>query len=274
MKLKLAVLALAGVFLSSCDNAVDVDEVSVEAEVEPTPVAYYEYLWCKRGENWTMESAQSFVADWNAELDGMENTLDSAFVYVPKNSENQNFDTVWVLRFPDKAAMEKGWSTYQESGADGRLQSMHPGVVECGNEVAENRFGFDMYSAVSTPDGFGDEEPYLVQGQFCNFNDGKGPEDLTRVIRDHFVPEIEAGRANGSYPSYWFMVGAPDFEREDRPDFIWMDYFANSEAMEKETGIYFGSESGNSIQAMFDEVSECTDQNQSDGFFLRRPESL
>ena len=191
MTLNLAVLALAGIFLSSCDNAVDVDEALVEAEVEPTPVAYYEYLRCKRGENWTMESAQSFVADWNAELDGMENTLDSAFVYVPKNSENQNFDTVWVLRFPDKAAMEKGWSTYQESGADDRLQSMHPGVVECGNEVAENRFGFDMYSAVSTPDGFGDEEPYLVQGQFCNFNDGKGPEDLTRVIRDHFVPEIE-----------------------------------------------------------------------------------
>ena len=186
MRLKLAGLALAGIFLSSCDNAVDVDEALVEAEVEPTPVAYYEYLWCKRGENWTMESAQSFVADWNAELDGMENTLDSAFVYVPKNSENQNFDTVWVLRFPDKAAMEKGWSTYQESGADDRLQSMHHGVVECGNEVAENRFGFDMYSAVSTPDGFGDEEPYLVQGQFCNFNDGKGPEDLAQVIQDHF----------------------------------------------------------------------------------------
>ena len=69
------------------------------------------------------------------------------------------------------------------------------------------------------------------------------------------------------------MVGAPDFDRENRADFIWMDYFANSDAMEKETGIYFGSDLGASIQAMFDEVSECTDQNQSDGFFLRRPES-
>jgi len=273
MRLKLAVLALAGIFLSACDNAVDLDEASVEAEVEPTPVAYYEYLWCKRGENWSMESAQSFVDDWNAELDGMENTLDGAFVYVPKEVENQNFDTVWVLRFADKLAMEKGWSIYQESGAEDRLQNNHPGVVECGNEIGQNRFGFDMYSAVTAPDGFADEEPYLVQGQFCNFNEGKGPEDLTRVIRDHFVPAIEEGRADGSYPSYWFMVGAPDFDRENRADFIWMDYFANSDAMEKETGIYFGSDLGASIQAMFDEVSECTDQNQSDGFFLRRPES-
>ena len=78
MRLKLAVLALAGIFLSACDNAVDLDEASVEAEVEPTPVAYYEYLWCKRGENWTMESAQSFIADWNAELDGMANTVDGS----------------------------------------------------------------------------------------------------------------------------------------------------------------------------------------------------
>ena len=127
MRLKLAVLALGSIFLYACDNAGDLDEVSVEAEVEPTPVAYYEYLWCKRGENWTMESAQSFVSDWNAELDGMENTLESAFVYVPKDAENQNFDTVWVLRFPDKAAMETGWSTYQESGADDRLHLRYLG---------------------------------------------------------------------------------------------------------------------------------------------------
>ena len=33
MRFKLAVLALAGIFLSACDNAVDVDEASVEAEV-------------------------------------------------------------------------------------------------------------------------------------------------------------------------------------------------------------------------------------------------
>ena len=273
MGFKLFFLALAGVVLSACDTGVKVEEATVEAEVAPTPVAYYEYLYCERGENWTMESAQSFVDDWNEELDGMENTLDSAFVYVPKDAENQNFDTVWVLRFPDKAAMEKGWSTYQESGTDDRLQSMHPAVVNCGNEVGQNRFGFDMYSALSAPDGFADEEPYLVQGQFCNFNEGKGPEDLTRVIRDHFVPAIEKGRADGSYPSYWFMVGAPDFEREDRADFIWMDYFSNADAMEKETGVYFGSETGNSIQAMFDEVSDCTDQSQSDGYVLRRPES-
>ena len=274
MRLKLAVLALAGIFLSACDNAVDVDEASVEAEVEPTPVAYYEYLWCKRGENWSMESAQSFVDDWNAELDGMENTLDGAFVYVPKEVENQNFDTVWVLRFADKLAMEKGWSIYQESGAEDRLQNNHPGVVECGNEIGQNRFGFDMYSAVSTPDGFADEEPYLVQGQFCNFNEGKTPDDLTAVIRDHFVPAIEEGKANGSYPSYWFMVGAPDFESENRADFIWMDYFSSAEAMEAETGIYFGSETGNSIQAMFDEVAECTEQQQSDGYILRRSDSI
>ena len=274
MRLKLAVLALGGIFLSACDSAVDLDEVPVEAEVEPTPVAYYEYLWCQRGENWSMESAQSFVDDWNAELDGMGNTLDSAFVYVPKEVENQNFDTVWVLRFADKLAMEEGWSIYQESGAEDRLQNNHSGVVECGNEVGQNRFGFDMYSAVSAPDGFADEEPYLVQGQFCNFNEGKTPDDLTAVIRDHFVPAIEEGKSNGSYPSYWFMVGAPDFESENRADFIWMDYFSSAEAMEAETGIYFGSETGNSIQAMFDEVAECTEQRQSNGYILRRSDPI
>ena len=40
-----------------------------EASATPEPAGYYEYLWCKNGENASDEAIASLVADWNAEID-------------------------------------------------------------------------------------------------------------------------------------------------------------------------------------------------------------
>ncbi|MBA59086.1 MAG: hypothetical protein CMQ40_07920 [Gammaproteobacteria bacterium] len=264
-------LVIAGFMISGCSKPEKPAEVAIAAEDAPAPVAYYEYLWCQRGENWSMDAAQSYVDDWNAELDAMDDTLEGAFVYVPRGWEDERFDTYWALRFSDKASSEQGWVTWLESGANDRLQENHPGVLEYGDEIGVNRFGWDLYSLMEIPSGFGDNEPYFVQSRFCTFNEGKNRKDLREVVRGQFLPEIQAGKQAGTYPSYWFMVGVPDFESTQPIDFVWIDYFDGAEAAETESGIYESSEEGQAIQSAFDAVTTCSEALPYDAYALRRP---
>ena len=84
MILRLSAIFFAGFFLSSCDNTnqstavgVGLDEKTLQAAT--TPAAYYEYLWCKRGNNWTPETSIAFVADWNAEISANVNVNDDMY---------------------------------------------------------------------------------------------------------------------------------------------------------------------------------------------------
>ena len=86
MTLRLAAIFFAVFFLSACDNTNQSGEIGGGLDDETlqaatTPAAYYEYLWCKRGDNWTQETSMKFVADWNAEIEKLENIVEGAFGY-------------------------------------------------------------------------------------------------------------------------------------------------------------------------------------------------
>ena len=99
MILRLSAIFFAGLFLSACDNTnqstnvgVGLDDKTLQAAT--TPAAYYEYLWCKRGGNWTQEASIEFVADWNAEIEKLENTVEGAFAYQPRGEADDRFDVL------------------------------------------------------------------------------------------------------------------------------------------------------------------------------------
>ncbi|MEL0048284.1 MAG: hypothetical protein VW867_06535, partial [Gammaproteobacteria bacterium] len=47
------------------------------------PDAYYEYLWCKQGPEYSEEAIANLVADWNEIMDASENSVTAAFGYRP-----------------------------------------------------------------------------------------------------------------------------------------------------------------------------------------------
>ena len=274
--LRTVLLIVMGLLVAACDRANQnpAEENDSAEAASPKPVAYYEYLWCKEGENNNDETVAAFVADWNKALDGMEQTLSGAFAYIPRGWKSEDFDGLWVLRWPDKDTMQRGWANYAESGTDESLAEAHPGVLACGNEAGVNRFGFDLYAPIEVPDGFANESPYFLQNQFCTFNEGKVPEDLTEVIREDFLPVIRAGKEQGIYSSYWFMVGVPDgFEPAQPMDFNWIDFWNTADEGPTETAFFEGTKDGQAVMERFNEVMTCSESQPWDGYVLRNAEA-
>ena len=70
-----------------------------ETAAETGPDAYYEYLWCNAGENFSQEKFAELTTNWNSVIDEMESPALAAFAYVPRDTEMDEFDGLWVLRW-------------------------------------------------------------------------------------------------------------------------------------------------------------------------------
>ena len=51
----------------------------------PEPAAYYEFLWCEFGENYSAESRDAYFADFNTIADSMTERGLGSFGYAPKD---------------------------------------------------------------------------------------------------------------------------------------------------------------------------------------------
>ena len=275
--LRLLIIIFGGFLISACNKSGDTEVAAESAAVEaanPEPVAYYEYLWCKQGENWSQDTSAAYISDWNKEIDAMSDNLDGAAGYVPRGWTDEGYDGLWVLRWADKAASDRGWAEYAASGAQERLEEKYPDRLDCGNTSGTDRFGFEMYAPIDAPDGFASDSNYFLRNQFCNFKEGKSVDDLRPVVRDQFVPSIQAGKAEGLYESFWFMLGVPDYEGEDVRDFNWIEFTETEEESATNESVFQGSDEGQKIVENFYDVVDCTEFQGWDGRILRRPSSL
>tara|TARA_A100001035_G_C27731296_1_gene476872 strand:+ start:68 stop:940 length:873 start_codon:yes stop_codon:yes gene_type:complete len=246
-------------------------------QAPPEPDAYYEYLWCKQGDNWSEQTMGALVSDWNGMLDGLENAPDASFGYAPDGWQDDNFDGLWVLRWASRDAMESGWADYASSGSQEKLNAAHPGVLECGAEQGVNRFGWFSYMPKDVPDTFDPSKPYYLTNQLCSFNDGKSREDLRAVVGQHFLPAVmEAAEVNPS-TTYWFRVERNDFDplAEYPVDFNWVNFWQTKEEAELSSQTFAQSENGMKVAEMMSEVATCTPTvAQPWNGYLFRPASM
>ncbi len=283
---KIMFFVLVGLLLGGCQEAekqeMPPQALQPEPELQPetqaaetaqvTPAAYYEYLWCNQGENYSTEALQAFVGDWNAAINETEDTVDAAAAYVPRGRKEDNYDGLWVLRWADKETSEKGWANYIASGTDAALQEKHPGVLECGSEAGVNRFGFDTYIPRPAPAGlFDGEPPYFVANQFCTFNEGKTGKDVRAAIQDHYIPFLEASAETNPGSTYHFMIGVPDFEPSQPMNFNWIHQWKTAAEGEAALARFNESEEGKAILSALNEAATCQDAQPWDAYFLRKP---
>ena len=74
--------------------APEVVEAAPTETAANAPDAYYEYLWCKQGEEFSQEKMAEFTAGWNTVIDGMDAPALAAFGYIPKGWETFVFQLV------------------------------------------------------------------------------------------------------------------------------------------------------------------------------------
>jgi hypothetical protein len=231
-----------------------------EAPEAPKPSAYYEFLWCEFGENYSAENRDAYFKDFNAIVESMTERGLASFDYAPQDWESEDFDALWVNRWPDKETSTQGWAEWQLAGGNEKLQAAHPDVLICGQEAGLNVFGYTTYIPKVLPAAFSPENPpYHVDNLFCSFNEGKGPEDMRTYLRNHYMPFLDRYTAENPGNSYWFSIGFPDFEPTvDYPhDFNWLNYF-NSSA-EAAAGIE-SYENETDLQNRMGEVVTCSDR--------------
>lgn len=259
-------------------TATETEPVSAEAYPPNEPDAYYEYLWCKQGSNFSSESYQAMVKDWNIMIDTLDHKVNAAFAYVPRGWEDPKFDGMWVLNWADKATMEAGWADYIAANGQQRMDEMHPDVLNCGSQTGIDRFGTTAYIPRDIPASFASaEDPYYLTNQLCSFNEGQSAADLRRVVRGTYMPMLDATAAANPDNSYFFRIGAPDFEPlADYPvDFNWTNLWQTAEEGEASSANFAASEEGQEVLAMFDEVATCNPQPAQawNGYVIRRAPS-
>ena len=259
-------------------TSVETEAAQAEEANVRGPDGYFEYLWCKSGENYNDETIAAFVAEWNGMIDGMTDQVNGAFAYLPREWEDENFDGLWVLRWKNKAHSEAGWSAYEASGADSLLLANHPGVLTCGNEAGKDRFGFDGYIPRAIPSSFdlSAEEPYFLTNQFCTFNEGKTGEDLREAVMGQYIPLLDEISKENQGSTYWFRVGVPDFELnpEQPVSFNWINFWQTAEEGEESFSRYNATEEGQNMNAIFEEIATCGDPQPWNGIVLRQPDSI
>jgi|TARA_B110000459_G_scaffold185727_1_gene216648 hypothetical protein len=273
---KITFFVLIGLILGGCQEAENQSGLEPETQAvetaQATPDAYYEYLWCKQGENYSTETSQAYVADWNAAIDELEDSPYASMAYFPRGWEADGYDGLWVLRWDDKGTSEKGWSNYVASGTEDTLQEKHPEVLKCGSETGVDRFGFDTYIPRSAPAEFSDvEPPYFVTNQFCTFNEGKSAKDVRAAIQGHYLPFLEASAETNPDSTYFFMIGRPDFEPAEPMDFNWINLWATVAEGEASQTAFNESDEGKAILSEMNEAATCQDAQPWDARFLRKP---
>ena len=259
------------------DDMGGTEPIAAAPEVEETaasdgPDAYYEYLWCNEGEDYSQEKMAELTANWNSVIDGMDAPALAAFGYIPRDAEMEGYDGLWVLRWNSKSDSAAGWEAYAASEAGQAHEATYASVLSCGNEVGVDRFGFNAYIPQPMPASFtGEPSPYFLTNTFCAFNEGKGPEDLRSVVMGEYLPMLAAASEANPESSYWFMIGAPDFEeRMSGPyDFNWINYWQTVQEGEASSTAFAASEEGQAIMASLGEVATCRDPQGWDGYLIR-----
>ena len=271
------VAMITGAGCTKQDDTEVSEPVAAAPEVEETadgdgPNAYYEYLWCNEGEDFSQEKLAELTQNWNAVIDGMDAPALAAFGYIPRDVEMEDYDGLWALRWESKSDSAAGWEAYAASEAGQAHEATYASVLACGSEVGVDRFGFNAYIPQAIPASFtGEPAPYFLTNTFCAFNDGKGPEDLRTVVMEEYLPLLATASEANPESSYWFMIGAPDFEeRVSGPyDFNWINYWQTAQEGEASSTAFAASEEGQAIMTSMGEVATCQDPQAWDGYLIR-----
>lgn len=259
---------------ATVDAAVEVAEVEVmDPESFDNYGGYIEYVWLKAGENNSPETFSAFVADWNAATDEAGSEM-SAYAYVPMQ-ENENWDGLWVNAFPNKAARNEAWASYEAAGTEAALAAAHPGVIEpVGETYGDNAYGFYRYDAEDLPTNTmtastgPDQTPYAVGVLACSFNEGQSWDELGAAIETSYIPWLATLDEDTS--GYAMAIEVPDFET-DQFDYLWKNIHQTAEGAAEGGAAW--AETGAEVQAVLESIATCGEQSFSAGYVLRLNES-
>jgi hypothetical protein len=231
------------IFLVSCADS-EMNETSETPEPNVGPF-YAEFLACKAGPDFNQENVANMIAEFN-QLN-ISDSIGWIGGYAPIEGQNQyaGINGWWEINWESKESAESAWKEWAANEEASEWSSNNASVVDCDTSQI---LGWNFY--LPGEQVIEDWTSFTTATFECTFNEGKTSEDLKANIEEYNQWLAD----NSSDDPYQYGVYFPQYEAEQ--DFLWLNWHGDMNAMI--AGNKNWEETGQAIQAGFDETSTCT----------------
>ena len=257
-------------FLTACgseemvDTTVDTPSVEQAPAVEMMPEpeampdavpAMVEYVWHSKEANFSDEALMAHTERWAQIVDEAGWDLNFASVITPQFADD-NFDFIWVMIWPTLEARDAAWQSWGET-YEAEWLSTSDGIF---NYDGSNAFGWTP-NPMREPSVENTSATALTGYMFCEYNAGKGPNDLMSA-GEQFNAWVDSYEEANGPGSYWWAIMTPQFELPEgtNVDYAWFNSWADES--ERAAGNAAFAESG--LAGTFAEIATCQDEAMFD----------
>ena len=238
-------LAMPLLILISCSNN---NENNAPVYNEVGQIFYNEFMQCKTGPDYTLDSSKAMMEEWRAL--GPSKDLLGAWLYQPASEENRSQDGFWELQWTSKESADMAWQEWLSNKEAQAWGEKYNNVLQCNGD---NRSPWTFVFPYD-PETFGafDSSGYFATAfSPCNFNEDKTNEDLklSTAFYSTWLDTLDKNIGTYAYGLY-----VPAFA--DSPvDFWFGNFHENFQTMAD--GNILWEESGGQAKASLESTATC-----------------
>ena len=197
-------------------------EMPAVADEPPMTIAMVEFVWHKKGPDFSEEALLAHTEKWAGIVDEAGWNLRSAAVITPR-FDNPNAEFMWAMAWPSLEARNTAWSEWAESYEADWLASSEGVFTYDSETVPTFKPNRGRVSSMPTPVGGTGVREYI----FCSYNEGFGADDMA-AYRLAFNAYVDGVAAEAGPSSYWWAYLSPMFDPQpENPfDFMWTNSWA------------------------------------------------
>jgi len=174
-----------------------------------------EYVWHKAGPDFNTENLAMLITSWNGIVDNMDcSGMRGANIIIPEVA-NEGYDFIWVMLWDSQSGRDEcweDWTTNQQSAWDVTID----GIME---PDFDNVYLFKS-TVGQAPKVENNSGQFVNRFNFCNYKEGYSESSLETFRND-------IASTNWS-DTYWYALLEPRFDANPKPDFVWLDLWANN----------------------------------------------
>ena len=234
---------------SANDTAVEAPTDAAESSQAAPEIAVIEYVWHRKGAEYSDEKLADLVIKWNALVDTAGYDINRANILTP-HVESDRYDFIWVMTFPSMDVRNAVWDDWMANHAE-EWDATIAGIMSYNTE--------DVYAFKPTvkrqPSVINDDNAFENEFNFCNYNEGYGEQDLAD-FETQFAAFMDASDATNGANGYYYVMLEPYFEgTEDNPqaDYLWLNLWSNGD--EKAAG--YANYEASDLPQVADAFSTC-----------------
>ena len=250
----------------STENEVEENQGNAVAETnEASMPGVVEYVWTKKGPDFTEEKLDELLVKWNGLIDEAGYPMRGAQIITPQTAD-ERYDLMWVLMWSSMEDRNASWTDWA-SNYDDKWNGMTAGIT---SYSPENVFPFKpmlRWYGSAEKDPSNDTGTSQIEYSFCSYNEGFGEQDLAD-FETLFIEFLEAYQKENGPNNYAYLLNEPYADAMppsypiDSVGYMWVSMWPNVE--EKLSG--YAAYMDTDLPELADTFSTC----KRDAFSSRR----